>query len=317
MKPGVLLVNASRGGVVDEEALMSALEEGKVGGAALDVFSQEPPEENYALLQHPKVIATPHVGASTEEAQEKVAVEVAEQVVAYAERGEVRNAINVQAVSSEVQSKLSPWLDLCTQLGALVGQLARADSTDGGFIDELAVQVIGEAAEGGATACTSASLVGLLDIFMDGPVNEVNAPYVAKERGLKVSEVKSHSDRDLASAIAVTAKAGDKTHYVKGTLYHIGDRVEPRVVQIDGFLVEAPPSGRILAVLNQDRPGVIGAVGSLLGEKGINVNSLHVGLDKKTGVAMALWNVDAEVNADMLGAVRKLPQVEKAQVLEL
>ena len=317
MKPGVFLVNASRGGVVDERALLRALDGGKVAGAALDVFEQEPPPEGYELTVHPKVVCTPHLGASTEEAQEKVAAEIAEQMVAYAERGEVRNAVNVHSVSGEVKSKLSPWLELSEKLGSLVGQLARGDFRAGGFIDELSVQVTGEAAEMGATACTNAALVGLLQNFMDGPVNEVNAPFVAKERGLKVDEVRSHSERDLTSAIALTARCGDTTRYVKGTLYHIGDRIESRVVQIDGFLVEAPPAGHILAVLNQDRPGVIGAVGSLLGEKGININSLHVGLDETSGVALALWNMDAQLGADMVQAVRGLSQVEKAQLIDL
>jgi D-3-phosphoglycerate dehydrogenase / 2-oxoglutarate reductase len=318
MKPGVLIVNASRGGVVDEAALLRALDGGKVGGAALDVFEEEPPRSDSGLVKHPNVVCTPHLGASTEEAQEKVAVEIAEQVVAFAERGEIRNALNVQSVSGEVKTRLSPWLELATHLGSLVGQLSRGDFQADGFIDEIAVQVTGEAAEKGATACTSAALVGLLGIFMDGPINEINASFAAKERGLKVDEVKSQSgERDLTSAIALTARSGNTTRYVKGTLYHIGDRIEPRVVQIDNFLVEATPSGHILAVLNQDRPGVIGAVGSLLGERGINVNSLHVGLDEGSGVALALWNLDAQLGPDLIQAVRDLAQVEKAQLIDL
>ncbi len=318
MKPGVFIVNASRGGVIDERALLRALDGGKVAGAALDVFEQEPPPEGYELVSHPKVVCTPHLGASTEEAQEKVAVEIAEQVVAYAERGEIRNALNVQSVSGEVKTKLSPWFELATHLGSLVGQLSAGDFQGDGFIDELSVQVTGEAAEKGATACTSAALVGLLENFMDGPINEINAPFAAKERGLKVDEVKSQSsERDLASAIALTARSGNTKRYVKGTLYHIGGRIEPRIVQIDDFLVEAPPSGHILAVLNQDRPGVIGAVGQLLGQRGINVNSLHVGLDERSGVALALWNLDAQLGPDMIKAVRDLGQVEKAQLIDL
>jgi D-3-phosphoglycerate dehydrogenase len=316
MKPGVLIVNAARGGIVDETALIAALESGKVGGAALDVFTAEPPPAESPLVGHPRVICTPHLGASTEEAQEKVAVEVAEQVVAYAERNEVRNAVNVAPVTGEVRERLAPWLDLARRLGTLVGQLAKAEARRD-FIDSLTVEVVGEVTDidMGATACTSAVLVGLLQNFMDLPVNDVNAPIIAGDRGLEVSEVKRHRDRDLTSAISVTARSGDQTHVVRGTLFHIGERVEARIVQIDDFFVEAIPQGRVLVVLNDDRPGVIGAVGSILGTRGINVNSLHVGVGGE-GVAIALWNVDAEIESVALDEIRNHALIRSAHVVE-
>jgi D-3-phosphoglycerate dehydrogenase / 2-oxoglutarate reductase len=313
MKDGVLIVNAARGGIVHEGALLAALEAGKVAGAALDVFEQEPPAADHPLLAHPNVIGTPHLGASTKEAQVKVAVELAEQIVAYVERGEIRNAVNVAAVSGEVLGRLQPWLELAGHIGALVGQLAHADGGKG-FVDELSVEVTGEPAELGATACTGAALVGLLRTFMDVPVNQVNARVIAADRGLSIREVKLDRDRDLASSIAVTAGG---SRYVKGTLYHVGDRVEARIAQIDGFLVEVRPQGHILAVTNQDRPGVIGSVGTLLGERGINVNSMHVGLDEEAGVALALWNLDSALPDELVAAVRDLPLVSSAQVIEL
>ena len=319
MKPTALLVNAARGGIVDESALVRALEAGKIAGVALDVFETEPPPPNHPLVAHPNVVCTPHLGASTEEAQAKVAIEVAEQMVAYVERREIRNAINVASVSGEVRTQLSPWQELSHQLGALVGQLAKAEAKDAPFIDSLTVEVIGEASEmtGGTTACTSSVLVGLLRMFMDLPVNDVNSFIIAGDRGLEVSEVKRHRDRDLASAVAVTARRGESMHCVKGTLYHIGDRVEARLVQIDDFIVEAPPRGVLLVVRNDDQPGVIGAVGTLLGKRGINVNSLHVGTGTTPGVAMALWNLDSELDGSVMEEIRALDLIQSANMVEL
>jgi D-3-phosphoglycerate dehydrogenase len=315
MKPSVRIVNASRGGVVDEDALLTALDAGQVAGAALDVYVKEPVPADHPLVAHPKIICTPHLGASTGEAQEKVAAEVAGQLVDYAERGEVRNAVNIASVSGEVLAKLEPWLALCTKVGSLVAQLARTD--DCGFIDELTVEVSGEPADLSTAACTRSTLVGLLGIFMDHPINDVNATIIASDRELDVNEVKKSRDRDLASAVAVTARCGDIKRYVKGSLYHVGNRVEPRIVQIDDFLVEMEPKGRILAVYNEDRPGVIGAMGTLLGENEINVNSLHVGCDPERKVAIALWNTDQEIPEDVLETARALAMVQSAQVIEL
>jgi D-3-phosphoglycerate dehydrogenase len=317
-KRGVLVVNAARGGVVDEDALLAALESGHVGGAALDVFAEEPPAAGSALVAHPRVICTPHLGASTEEAQEKVAIEVAEQIAAFAEHGEVRNAVNAAALAPEVRGLLVPWLDLCTKLGALVGQLAMVHEGSGeAFIDKLSVEVIGEPSERGATACANATLVGLLRPFLAAPVNEINAPIIAADRGIELSEIRRQRDRDLTSAIAVTATCGDRVRLVKGTLYHVGDRVEARVVQIDDFLVEAIPSGTILVVENADRPGVIGAVGNALGGRGINVNQLYVGQDRDKGIALELWCVDSPLAEDVVAEIRRLPPVTSAQVVQL
>jgi D-3-phosphoglycerate dehydrogenase len=313
-KKGVLIVNAARGGIIDETALLAALESGHVGGAALDVYVKEPPPADHPLIAHPRVICTPHLGASTDEAQQKVAVEVAEQFVAYVERGEVKNALNVASVSSEAKVKLAPWQELARALGAVVGQLA---TTADGFIDALTVEAIGEPGELGSSAIVSSTLIGLLGHFIDVPINEVNAPVIAQDRGLEVTEAKRNIDRNFAAAVVVTARAGKVSRTARGTLYHLGDRVEPRIVQIDDFVVEVNTRGRLLAVVNHDKPGVIGQVGTLLGKADINVASLSVGQDKGRGTALALWNVEGEIGAELLDRIRAVESIDSAQVIEL
>ncbi len=313
MKDGAFLVNAARGGIVDEAAAVRALESGKLAGAAFDVFEQEPAPENHPLVMHPNVVCTPHLGASTGEAQINVAVIVAEQMVAYAETGEVRNALNAEPLSGEKREALSPWTDLSGKLGALLGQLMRhADQT----ADAVGVEVIGDAATEGAKECADHALVGLLsETYSD--VNEVNARLVAKEAGVEVGESKVESGRDLKSGVRLTVRCGDTEFSAMGTLYHVAGGVEARIVEINEFLVELSPKGTVLVVRNQDRPGVIGAVGSLLGEKGINVNNLHVAHDRNKGVALALWSIDSELDDAALGAISKLALIGQASLVQL
>ncbi len=313
MKPGVFIVNAARGGIVDEEALLAALDSGKVAGAALDVFSEEPPPAASKLVAHERVITTPHLGASTDEAQEKVAVEVAEQIVAFAERGEVKNAVNIAPVRAEALPKLTPWLDLASRLGSLAGQI----HPRGGGIEELEVEVIGEVAELGATPVARAALAGLLRTFLALPVNEVNAPILAQERGLRVIEVKRGAGQTFAAAVALRTRGPSGGRLVKGTIFHIGERAERRIVQIDDFVLDAEPVGRILMIRNLDRPGVIGAVGTLLGRRGINVARLYVGKVPSSDQSIMLWQVDAELPPETLEEVRGLANIQSAQQVTL
>ncbi len=313
MRTGVFLVNASRGGIVDEAAALRALESGKLAGAAFDVFEQEPTPPDHPLIMHPNVVCTPHLGASTAEAQIKVAVIVAEQMVDYAEKGEVRNALNAKPLSGEKRQTLSPWTQLSGKLGTLVGQLA---GHAGQQIDTIDVSVIGDAATEGTKECTDQVLVGLLSESAER-VNEVNARLVAKESGVEVHESKSESGVDLRSGLRITARCGDSKYSVTGTLYHVAGGTTARIVEINDFLVELSPIGIVLVVRNQDRPGVIGAVGSLLGERGINVNNLHVAHDRNKGVALALWSIDSDLDDAALVAISKLALVGQASLLRL
>jgi D-3-phosphoglycerate dehydrogenase / 2-oxoglutarate reductase len=313
MKAGVYLVNAARGGIVDEDALLAALDSGRVAGAALDVFVKEPPEPGSRLVAHERVVCTPHLGASTEEAQEKVAIEVAEQVAAFVTRGEIKNAVNLAAVRAELLPRVTPWLDLAGKLGSLLAQILPR----GVGIDEVEIEVAGEIGEVAAAPIARAGLAGLLRSFCDVPVNEVNASLLADERGLRVVEVKRARGLNFAAEVTLRSRGASGSRSVRGTIFHVGDQNEPRIVQIDDFVLDAAPEGRLLLVRNVDRPGVIGAVGTLLGARGINVARLHVGRGRARGTAVMLWQVDAALDAAALDEVRRVANIESAEQVSL
>jgi D-3-phosphoglycerate dehydrogenase len=310
MKDGVLIVNAARGGIVDEAALLEALNAGKVAGAALDVFAEEPPAKDHPLVLHDKVICTPHLGASTEEAQEKVAVEVAEQLVAYLTRGEIKNAVNLPAIAVEQQARLAPFVDLASKMGHLLGQICST-------VEKVELEVVGEIAEAGTKLLGGAALAGLLRPHLDVPVNEVNARLLATERGLRFSETTRSQGQNFTSSVAVRVSGKDGERSIQGTVFSTQSGPQARIVRIDNFYVEVVPEGRHLVLRNEDRPGVIGAVGTLLGTRGINVSRMQVGLDQPKKVALQLWNVDADVDAATLDAIRKVPGVTSATVVSL
>ena len=305
-KPGVLVINAARGGIVDEAALLEALDCGQVGGAGLDVFVEEPPPSDHPLLNHERVICTPHLGASTEQAQVNVSVAVAEQVRDYLLEGVVRNAINVPSVSPELAEELAPYFALAEKLGSFHGQLASSK------IDQVEVEFAGEVAEMRTAPITIAVIKGLLENSTDR-VNMVNAPLIAQERGIKIIESKSSRAQDFASAITVRVKS-TVDRLIAGAVFHGG---QPRIVRIDDFMLEAIPEGPTLFLTNHDQPGVVGTVGTVLGEGGINISRMQLALVPERKEAAMLVNVDRLPGNDVMEKLRNVSHMISAKVVEL
>jgi D-3-phosphoglycerate dehydrogenase len=305
-RPGVLLVNAARGGIVDEAALLAALESGQVGGAALDVFEVEPPPKDHPLLAHERVICTPHLGASTEQAQLNVAIAVAEQVRDFLATGVARNAVNFPSVSPEMLEEIRPYLMLAEKLGSFQGQLCP------GAIEEIEIEYAGEVAELRVAPMTIAVLKGLLEPVTDH-VNMVNAAHLARQRGIKVIESKASRPQDFASAITTRVR-GCVDRLIAGAIFHGG---QPRIVRIDDFMLEAIPQGPTILIHNQDRPGVVGNVGRVLGEGGINISRMQLALVRERNEAAMLVNVDSVPAEPVMEALRSLPDMISAQLVEL
>jgi D-3-phosphoglycerate dehydrogenase len=310
MKNGVLLVNCARGGIYDEAALVRGLESKRIGGVALDVFTDEPPKEPLPILSRDDVICTPHLGASTEEAQERVALEIAEQVVAYLTTGTIMNAVNVPSVSREVAPRLSPYIDLARRLGSFLSQVQKLSPR------KIDVECVGEPGELGTKPITSAALAGVLESSFEENVNSVSAPVMAKEAGITVRELKSSPKAGGYSAeVSIKVEQADgTTALVGGTLFSDGGA---RLVRWGQYELDAYLTGSMLVILNEDRPGVIGAVGTVLGKAGINVSRLQVGLEPGSKRAAALWNLDAPMTDAVLLELQKLPSVAAAMRVAL
>ncbi|MEJ2314822.1 MAG: phosphoglycerate dehydrogenase [Nitrospirota bacterium] len=299
MKDGVRIINCSRGGIVNEADLYEALESGKVAGAALDVFEKEPPED-FTLARHPNVICTPHLGAATGEAQENVAVAVAEQIVDYLLQGTIRNAVNFPSIPPDQMPTLSPYITLAERLGSFASQVSE------GGITEVSVEYRGEAADLNTEPVTIAAVKGLLTPILEETVNFVNAPFIAKERGIEVKEVKSAEAGDYQTLVSIRIRAGGAERSVSGTLFH---RRNPRIVEVDGFPVEIIPEGTLLLMFNNDKPGVIGNIGAFLGNSGINIARMHFGRETAGGRAISVVSIDAPVTQEQAEEIRKLPNI--------
>jgi D-3-phosphoglycerate dehydrogenase len=303
MKRGVILVNAARGGVYDEGALLRGLESGQVGAVGIDVYPEEPPGAT-ALVKHENVVATPHLGASTEEAQTRVAVEIADQIVMYLTTGTIKNALNVPSVSREMAPVLGPYTELGKRLGQFLGQVESIEPK------EIVVEFSGEVAGLTVAPIVNATLAGLLERFLDGPVNPVNAPVAAKDRGIDVKELKGTASAKFATLISLSvAGHGGRQAAVSGTL--AADRTA-RLVRWGNCELDAHLNGSILVMKNEDRPGVIGSIGTILGESGINVSRMQMGLDSKTRLAGSLWALDSELLPAVLDGIRANSAVRHA-----
>ena len=299
MKSGVRIVNCARGGIIDEAALAEALKSGKIAGAALDVFEQEP-LTNSPLFALSNFISTPHLGAASEEAQENVAIEIAQQVVDYLQKGLVRNAVNAPSMDPELYKVLQPFLTLSEKLGRLASQLAE------GRMQEVRIDYRGEIAGYDPAPLTAAVVKGALDPFMEDAVNYVNSLALAKGRSIRVVESKVLEETDYTSLITVAVKSDRGTSEVAGTLF---SHREPRVVRIDEFRLEAIPEGYLLIFSNLDVPGVIGTIGTLLGRNQVNIAGMQLGRERPGGRAVSVVNVDTPIPTHVMDEIRRLPNI--------
>jgi D-3-phosphoglycerate dehydrogenase len=307
MKPGVMIINCARGGIVNEKDLADALKSGKVGGAALDVFETEPPGSS-PLLEFDNVICTPHLGASTAEAQTNVTVAVADQIINYLQTGTIINAVNVPAVTGELLVKLRPYLTLAERMGCLQAQLAE------GAIKAVTIKYLGDFLGLDMTPVTSAALRGLLTPFLEDEVNFVNAPVIAKERGIKVVESRNVEAEDFTNLITIHVTSSKVSNEVSGTIF---GKHEPRIVRINTFRIEVVPEGHLLFIRNSDKPGAIGSIGTVLGQHNINIARMHVGQEKDGGRNVILLDTDTPTPPETLKELRALPLVKSVTPLEL
>jgi D-3-phosphoglycerate dehydrogenase len=299
MKPGVRIINCARGGIVNEKDLYEALVEGRVAGAALDVFEKEPPGNN-PLLTLDNLIATPHLGASTKEAQENVAVAVAEQVVDYLIHGTIRNAVNFPSIPADQVQRLQPYIKLAEKLGEFAAQIFE------GGVTQITIEYQGDAAQINTAPVTIAALKGFLTPILEETANFVNAPVIAKERGIEVKEIKSTDQSDYQSLVALRLKAGNKVRYFAGTLF---SKKDPRIVVIDDFKVEIVPEGELLFMYNNDKPGVIGNIGALLGKNNINIARMHFGRETPGGMAISVVSIDTHASPRIINEIKQLPNI--------
>jgi D-3-phosphoglycerate dehydrogenase len=296
MKKGVRLVNCARGGIYDEAALVAALKAGQVAGAALDVFMEEPPA-NRELIELPQVVVTPHLGASTREAQENVAIDVAIEVIKVLKGEPFKNAVNLPHLKPEVKAALSPFFNLAEALGKFIAQLA-ADRIKG-----LEVSYHGEFSKYDTSYLSLLFMKGLLQVSLGDEVNPVNALFLAKERGIKVNEVKTEAVTGYFNLIKVTATTDSGVHSLAGTIVE----KEARIVEVEGYRVEVNPTGNLIIVDHTDQPGIIGAVGNVVGSEGVNIAAMQVGRKVPGGKAVMVLAVDSPLSA---AAMAKLEQVE-------
>ena len=303
-KKGVRIVNCARGGLVDEAALRAALDSGHVAGAAFDVFTEEPATQN-PLFGHANVVCTPHLGAATTEAQENVALQIAEQMSEYLLRGAISNAVNFPSITAEEAPRLKPFVALAEKLGSFAGQLTETG------ISKVQLAYDGEVARMNTRALTSAAIAGLLRPMLQN-INVVSAPGVAKERGIMVEETTREGECDYESLITVTVVTERQARSVSGTVFADG---RPRIVNIKGIRMDAEFGPSMLYITNLDKPGFIGRFSSTLGDAGINIATFHVGRDAPGANAIALIEVDGEVPPGVLRKVQALPQVQQAKPL--
>lgn len=308
MKKDVRLINCARGGIIDEEALAKAIESGKVAGAALDVYEEEPPSKDSRLLKLDKMILTPHLGASTEEAQTNVAVEVANTVRDALLTGCIRNAVNVPCVEAEVWKAIEPYLKLAEKMGSIQAQLVE------GHIKQVKIRYVGDVIKFDMQPFTLSIIKGMLTPILQDTVNFVNSMFIAKERGIRVIETKVDQIQDFANLIIVEVETDKMKSSIAGTLF---TKVDPRIVRIDESYVDAVPEGYMLFMQNKDVPGIIGQIGTILGRNNVNIAGMSFGRESKGGKAISVLNIDSDVPKNVLEEIRKSPNIFGVKLVKL
>jgi D-3-phosphoglycerate dehydrogenase / 2-oxoglutarate reductase len=306
-KKGVRICNTARGELIDQQALVAALASGQVAAAAIDVFEQEPPTD-WALAELPNVVATPHIAASTGEAQELVGVETAAAVRDYLRDGIIRNAVNFPSMAPEEFARLQPWVTLAERLGALVAQMGEARVTGVG------VRYYGELAAGRNDLLTSAVLVGIFRTMLSGGVTAVNAKSVAAERGIEVIASQSSRVRNFTALVSVKLHTSAGERWVEGTIFEHGG---PRLVLVDGVPVEAPLQGTQIIIKNNDQPGVIGAVGTVLGRHGVNIANFALGRGAEGAIGVVTVDETNGISSDVRAELAAIPAVRSVEVVRL
>lgn len=304
-KTGVRIVNCARGGIIDEHALLDALQSGQVGGAALDVYSQEPPPESFrALIRHPHLVATPHIAASTEEAQTKVARQITEQVIHALRDEPVQSPVNALAIKMASQPEVQPYLSLADKLGQIAGQLAD------GHLESVTVRCRGDVPRRFSEVLTIASVRGVLSRWISEPVNLINAPYLAEGMGVSIREERDTARGGYTSLLEVEIATEGSGRLVAGTVF---DSDEPRIVRIDDHWMEVRPEGRLILYKNVDRPGMLASVGQILARNHMNIGALALGRTGKGSLALTAISVDEEIPDDVIQEVSMLEGVEQVR----
>jgi len=307
MKDGVRVINCARGGIIDEAALRDALQSGKVAGCALDVYSSEPPKD-CALIGMGPVVSTPHLGALTAEAQQNVAEQVARQVCEVLDGRPARNAVNMPMIEPDALAAVLPYAELAEKLGKAVVQLWDKP------IREVRVSYRGEFTENPLDLVTASLLKGMLSMLMDGPINYVNAPIIARERGVRVSEVTSAQSQDFANIITAEVIDAEDSFLISGAFF---GKKDPRIVRINAYHVDVVPQGHILVCENKDAPGVISYVSTILSEHQTNIANMTVGRDEPGGRAVTVINIDGAVSADVMTAIKVSPIIFDVKLIQL
>jgi len=307
MKDGVFLINCARGGIINQDDLLEALNSGKVKGAAIDVYEKEPVEPDNPLVLHPNVTCTPHLGASSVEAQINVAIAIAYQIGDYLTKGEIKNAVNAPNLDADTRKILEPYINLSQKIGSLYSQYIKSS------IKEIEIKYEGNVVNYSTEPITTSLLIGLLKNSVEG-INYINAQMTAKDMGINITEIKKPESKDYTSTITLKAKHNEGKTLIKGAVFKEG---MIRIVEIDDYTLDFSPEGNLLLTLNKDIPGFIGKIGTIIGEAGLNISNMELGRNKKIGKALSFIQIDNEIPDEIINKIAKIDCLEKVYKIKI